>query len=117
MDGNYFIDCLLGADVRIIDAESYRSRRGEIMEELAAEYAAAGRKAYIIPEGASNGIGTFGYLACMQAVSYTHLDVYKRQLVDPPATWINATGDTVASMMVTRLVEGRDWMDRAPEEG
>lgn len=38
-------------------------------------------------------------------------------LVDPPATWINATGDTVASMMVTRLVEGRDWMDRAPEEG
>lgn len=55
MDGNYFIDCLLGADVRIIDAESYRSRRGEIMEELAAEYAAAGRKAYIIPEGASNG--------------------------------------------------------------
>ena len=41
VDGNYFIDCLLGADVRIIDAESYRSRRGEIMEELAAEYAAA----------------------------------------------------------------------------
>lgn len=68
MDGNYFIDCLLGADVRIIDAESYRSRRGEIMEELAAEYAAAGRKAYIIPEGASNGIGTFGYLACMQEI-------------------------------------------------
>ena len=68
VDGNYFIDCLLGADVRIIDAESYRSRRGEIMEELAAEYAAAGRKAYIIPEGASNGIGTFGYLACMQEI-------------------------------------------------
>lgn len=33
-------------------------------------------------------------------------------LVDPPATWINATGDTVASMIVTRFVEGKDWMER-----
>ncbi len=29
-------------------------------------------------------------------------------LVDPPATMINATGDTVASMMVTRIVEGKE---------
>ncbi len=31
-------------------------------------------------------------------------------LVDPPATWLNATGDTVASMIVTRIVEGKNWM-------
>jgi Na+/H+-dicarboxylate symporter len=31
-------------------------------------------------------------------------------LVDPMATCLNASGDTVASMMVTRLVEGRDWL-------
>lgn len=31
-------------------------------------------------------------------------------LVDPPATMINATGDTVASMLITRIMEGRDWM-------
>jgi len=31
-------------------------------------------------------------------------------LVDPPATWINATGDTIVSMIVTRLVEGKDWV-------
>lgn len=31
-------------------------------------------------------------------------------LVDPPATWLNATGDTVAAMMVTRIIEGKDWM-------
>ena len=33
-------------------------------------------------------------------------------LVDPPATWLNATGDTVASMMVTRIIEGRDWITK-----
>lgn len=33
-------------------------------------------------------------------------------LVDPPATWVNATGDTVAAMVVTRFVEGKDWMEK-----
>lgn len=36
-------------------------------------------------------------------------------VVDPPATMVNATGDTVSSMLVTRHLEGKDWMD-APEE-
>ena len=30
-------------------------------------------------------------------------------LVDPPATMINATGDSVSSMIITRLIEGKDW--------
>jgi len=33
-------------------------------------------------------------------------------LVDPPATMVNSTGDTVASMMVTRVLEGKDWMKK-----
>ncbi|MDR3259105.1 MAG: dicarboxylate/amino acid:cation symporter [Fusobacteriaceae bacterium] len=33
-------------------------------------------------------------------------------LVDPPATMLNATGDTVAAMIVTRFVEGKDWISR-----
>ncbi len=31
-------------------------------------------------------------------------------LVDPMATCLNASGDAVASMMITRLVEGKNWM-------
>lgn len=31
-------------------------------------------------------------------------------LVDPAATCLNSSGDTIASMMITRLVEGKDWM-------
>lgn len=33
-------------------------------------------------------------------------------LVDPPATMVNACGDSVAAMMVTRLVEGKDWLKK-----
>lgn len=30
-------------------------------------------------------------------------------LVDAPATALNATGDTVASMLVSRIIDGKDW--------
>lgn len=33
-------------------------------------------------------------------------------LVDPAATCLNASGDAVASMMVTRMVEGKDWINK-----
>ena len=31
-------------------------------------------------------------------------------LVDPPATCLNVCGDTVASMMVTKIIDGKDWL-------
>ncbi len=34
-------------------------------------------------------------------------------LVDPAATMVNATGDTCSAMLVTRLVEGKDWFNKA----
>lgn len=38
-------------------------------------------------------------------------------LVDPPATMINVTGDAVVSMMVTRVLEGKDWMKKQLTKG
>lgn len=38
-------------------------------------------------------------------------------LVDPIGTCINATGDTIASMMVTRLIEGKDWLEKRLQSG
>jgi Na+/H+-dicarboxylate symporter len=34
-------------------------------------------------------------------------------VVDPPATMVNSTGDTVAAMLVNRMMEGRDWMKKS----
>jgi Na+/H+-dicarboxylate symporter len=36
------------------------------------------------------------------------------QLVDPPATMVNAVGDNVASMLIARIMGGRDWMPQEP---
>lgn len=37
-------------------------------------------------------------------------------LVDPPATMVNSTGDTLCGMMITRLLDGKQWMDGAQAE-
>ena len=34
-------------------------------------------------------------------------------LVDPPATMVNAAGDYVASFIVSRFVDGKDWLVKA----
>lgn len=69
IEGNYFLDKVMGADVRFCTGEEYANRRNEIMQSIAEELAAKGHKAYIIPEGASNGIGTFGYYNCMNEIT------------------------------------------------
>lgn len=64
-DGNLFLGRLLGADVRFITAEQYE-QRDRLMGEVAAEVRAAGARPYLIPEGASNAIGAWGYVAMLR---------------------------------------------------
>lgn len=68
VDGNHFLDKVLGAKIRFITPEEYAEKRMEIMEEIKDELAKEGYRPYIIPEGASNGIGTFGYFKAMEEI-------------------------------------------------
>ena len=36
-------------------------------------------------------------------------------VIDPPATTVNAVGDQASSMMVARILDGKDWMDKNDE--
>ena len=37
-------------------------------------------------------------------------------IIDAPATMLNVVGDTVSSMMVTRIVDGKHWLDDAEKK-
>lgn len=69
LDGNYFLDKLFGAEVRLIGMEDYKNARMEIMDDIKKEFEEKGYKPYVIPEGASNGIGNFGYVSCMHEIA------------------------------------------------
>lgn len=68
VDGNLFINKILGADIKFITPEDYSKSRMEIMEEFKKDMELKGYKPYIIPEGASNGIGSFGYFNAMEEI-------------------------------------------------
>ena len=65
--GNYLLDEWLNAEVRLIRPEDTPARV-EIMQGVCDELAAKGRKGYVLPLGASNGIGSMGYVAAMQEI-------------------------------------------------
>ena len=62
--GNHFMFQLMG--VEAITVVPGGSDMAAAMAQVAADVAALGRKAYIIPGGGSNAIGGLGYVACAQ---------------------------------------------------
>lgn len=68
VEGNYFLDNLLGAEIRFCTPEEYRTSRNQIMQTIAKEKESAGERCYIVPEGASFGIGSLGYFQAMKEI-------------------------------------------------
>ena len=55
--GNFLMDQLMGAHIYIAE-----DGRGPVVEEVLADLTSAGKNPYNIPAGASNGIGSLGYM-------------------------------------------------------
>lgn len=64
--GNNFLFHLLG--VEKVSVVPGGSNMMDAMQKVAEELAAEGRKAYIVPGGGSNEIGSIGYVACAQEI-------------------------------------------------
>lgn len=69
IEGNLFLDNMLGADIVYVTADQYSNQRNEIMAEIAKQKKKEGYKPYVIPEGASNGLGAFGYYLTMLEIA------------------------------------------------
>lgn len=61
-DGNHFIDLLAGARVHTYPAARYRRSLPEILDAHAAQIRAADGRPFLIPTGASDATGVWGYL-------------------------------------------------------
>ncbi len=66
--GNLFIDRLVGAHVGFVSPEEY-ANRAAIMAAAALALEEEGERAYVIPEGGSNGRGSLGYVAAVREIS------------------------------------------------
>jgi D-cysteine desulfhydrase len=68
-EGNLLLDRIMGAEILWMTPEEYR-RRDEFFEREASSLRKQGRKPYIIPEGASNALGAWGYIRAAEEVAH-----------------------------------------------
>jgi D-cysteine desulfhydrase len=64
LEANALLDAVAGADIRYISHEAYADRK-RVMAQTAAALISSGRRPYVIPEGGSNAIGAWGYVAAI----------------------------------------------------
>ncbi|MFQ5629921.1 MAG: D-cysteine desulfhydrase family protein [bacterium] len=67
LDGNLFLDRLVDAEINFITEAEY-DEVDAIMANMAKEYEQQGRKTYVIPEGGSNALGAYGYVAAIEEI-------------------------------------------------
>jgi D-cysteine desulfhydrase len=66
--GNLLLDKLTGAELRFITPAQYRER-AVLMASVASELSSRGQRGYVIPEGGSNGLGSFGYVRAVEELA------------------------------------------------
>lgn len=92
--GNYLLSRLGGGEVRLITPSQW-AERDALMAEAAAREAAAGHICWVIPEGASDALGMWGYVLALREVA----DQAARIPGKPPVIWHAASsGGTTAGI-------------------
>lgn len=85
-DGNLLLDSLVGAEISCYPQKQYQ-HLPELIDHWLDFYRSRGRKPYVIPTGASDGIGIWGYLH-----SVSELACQFRELEIKPDAIVCATG-------------------------
>jgi D-cysteine desulfhydrase len=72
--GNILLDRLVGAEIHWITRPAWK-QRDELMAEAAEAVRARGGRPYIVPEGGSNALGSWGYIRAMRELADDLADI------------------------------------------
>ena len=89
LEGNILLDRLVGSHIVWITPDEYKDR-DHIFEREAEALRRQGKNPYIIPEGASNALGAWGYIAAIEELKKDVAGLPGGE--DRPVTLINAAG-------------------------
>ena len=65
-EGNFFLDTMFGAHIHIIEPDASRE---EAMDKQKEQLQQAGKQAFLIPVGASDALGSYGYIDCLHEIN------------------------------------------------
>ncbi len=102
-DGNLLLDHLAGAEVSVYKPHEYVSRQSDLFAYWENHYRERGRRSHLIPTGASDAIGLWGYIRA----SFELADDFKSNNIDP--AWVvcaTGSGGTQAGLSLGFAMQG-----------
>ncbi|GAB6280935.1 MAG: D-cysteine desulfhydrase [Thermovirga sp.] len=103
-DGNLFLDRLFGAGTTFTQGADLRDL-ADTMEEVAESYKSEGIKPYIIPLGASDALGSLGYIDAMGEIK---AQSEKMGVAFDHIVFATGSGGTLSGIVAGCLVHGLD---------
>ena len=107
LEANSLLDRLAGARIVWVSPEAYRNR-DDVFAREADALKHAGRRPYIIPEGASDALGAWGYI---RALAELAADIDRLNRAAPKSTTVvhaTGSGGTGAGLVLGKLILGLD---------
>ncbi len=82
-DGNLLLDYLVGAVVRTFPADFFQKNLANLLRETADELRRDGHNPFVIPTGASDGIGLWGYIAACEELraDFSRYQIQPRHII------------------------------------
>lgn len=108
-DGNLLLDHLAGAEVKTLPVESYQKNLHKVLKDTTAQLRAAGKTPFVIPTGASDGIGLWGYVAACAELR----DDFLRHAIQPKhivcATGSGGTQSGLTAGVALHDIDAKVW--------
>jgi D-cysteine desulfhydrase len=102
-EGNVLLDRLAGAEVLWITPEEY-GRRSEIFDRQTALLRREGRKPYVIPEGASNALGAWGYIGAAEELARDLASLSGKENRETTVVLATGSGGTAAGLILGKRI-------------
>ena len=104
-DGNLLLDYLVGAEVRTFPADFFQKNLASLLRESADELRRDGRNPVVIPTGASDGIGLWGYVAACEEL---RADFLQHQIQPRHIVCATGSGGTQGGLTAGVALHGID---------
>ena len=103
IDGNLLLDHLAGARVSHYPARQYAAELDDLLEHWRQHYAEKGCKACVIPTGASDGVGIWGYIAATEELGR---DLHREGIEQAHVVFATGSGGTQAGLTLGAGLHG-----------
>ena len=107
LEANSLLDRLVGAEILWVSPEEY-ANRDEVFKREAERLSQGGSIPYIIPEGASNALGSWGYIRTMSELALDLKALNRKGPVKTTVVYAAGSGGTGAGLILGRKLFNLD---------